>query len=186
MDNLRENENITEVVLVKKCIAFDRHYQEIFYRKFADKMFNVSLTYAENYDEAADILQEGFIKIFRKLHQFNFEGSLEGWVRKIIVNTALESYRKKTREQKNLNLLVDTTDDYSEDDLSVFGVQEIIELVNHLPSKAQVVLKLYAIEGYSHKEIADNLNITEGTSKSQLNRARKLLKEAFSKRNGAY
>lgn len=185
MENIRGNENIAEEVLVKKCIAFERQYQEMFYRKFADKMFNVCLTYADNSDEAADILQEGFIKVFRKMHQFNFEGSLEGWIRRIIVNTALENYRKKTREQKNLNLLADLNDDYSEEDLSVFGVQEIIELVNHLPSKAQMVLKLYAIEGYSHKEIADNLNITEGTSKSQLNRARKLLKDAFLKRNGA-
>ncbi|MFH2142394.1 MAG: RNA polymerase sigma factor [Bacteroidota bacterium] len=184
MENIQEYENINESVLVERCIAFDRQYQEVFYRKFADKMFNVCLTYTDNSDDAADILQEGFIKIFRKLHQFNFYGSLEGWVRKIIVNTALEKYRKKSREQEKIMIDEDFNNDNYEDNLSVFGVQEIIELVNHLPSRAQVVLKLYAIEGYSHREIADNLNITEGTSKSQLNRARKLLKEAFLKRNG--
>ncbi|OFX28238.1 MAG: RNA polymerase subunit sigma-24 [Bacteroidetes bacterium GWA2_32_17] len=184
MNSKEEIDNITEVELVKKCIDFNRQYQEMLYRKFSDKMFNVCLNYTDNYDEASDVLQEGFIKIFRKLHQFNFEGSLEGWIRKVIVNTALENYRKKSREHEKLNILTDSQEDYSDDFLSTFGVQEIIELVNKLPSKAQIVLKLYAIEGYSHKEIASNLNITEGTSKSQLNRARKLLQEAFVKLNG--
>jgi len=143
------------------------------------------MTYTTNKDEAADVLQEGFIKIFRKIHQFNFEGSLEGWVRKIIVNTALENYRKKAREIENLNeYYIEETE--SEIDLSEYSTNEIIEMVNHLPPKAQIVLKLYAVEGYSHQEISNILNISEGTSKSQLNRARKLLKEILIRLNGEY
>lgn len=176
-------ENIPEKVLIEKCVAFDRNYQEVFYRRFADKMFRVCLTYSDNHDDAADILQEGFIKIFRKIHQFNFDGSLEGWVRKVIVNTALENYRKKIKEIEKIKEVSETEEGY-EFDMDGLGSQEIIEMVNHLPSKAQVVLKLYAIEGYSHKEIAAQLNISEGTSKSQLNRARKLLRDVLVKHNG--
>jgi len=175
--------NIPEKVLIEKCVAFDRNYQEMFYRRYADKMFRVCLTYSDNHDDAADILQEGFIKIFRKIHQYNFEGSLEGWVRKVIVNTALENYRKKIKEMEKIKEVSELEEGY-EFDMDGLGSQEIIEMVNHLPSKAQVVLKLYAIEGYSHKEIAAQLNISEGTSKSQLNRARKLLRDVLVKHNG--
>ncbi len=185
MANQTDIENIPEKLLVERCVAFDRQYQEIFYRRFADKMFNVCLNYSDNSDEAADILQEGFIKIFTKIKQFSFDGSLEGWVRRVIVNTALEKYRKKSREIEKMNFITDYYDDDADEDLSVFSFNEIIEMVNQLPLKAQIVLKLYAIEGYSHKEIAENLNISEGTSKSQLNRSRCLLREEFKKRYGA-
>ncbi|HBS85209.1 MAG TPA: RNA polymerase sigma factor [Bacteroidales bacterium] len=176
---------MNEELLVKKCIAFDRHYQEIFYRKFADKMYNICLSYTGNHDEAADILQDGFMKIFRKIKQFNFEGSLEGWVRKIIVNTALETIRKKIKEQEKVIKINESKENNYDLNLSDLEGQKIIELVNLLPVKAQLVLKLYAIEGFSHKEIAHNLNISEGTSKSQLNRARMLLKQALLKLNGS-
>ncbi|MDP3556235.1 MAG: RNA polymerase sigma factor [Bacteroidota bacterium] len=154
------------------------------YRKFADKMYNVSLTYAKDDDEANDIMQEGFIKVFRNLHTFHFENSLEGWVRKIIVNTSLEFYRKKKREKEVLEEYEYFTEPKIDGILETINAQHIISLVNQLPSKAAMVLKLYAIEGYSHKEIGAMMEVTEGTSKSQLNRARFLLKEAISKQNG--
>lgn len=154
------------------------------YRKFADKMYNVCLTYVKDEDEACDILQEGFIKVFRNLHTFSFKGSLEGWVRKIIVNTALEFYRKKKREQEVLDLYEYYVAPRIDDILEKINAEHIIKLVNQLPEKAQMVLKLYAIEGYDHKEIAEQMGIALGTSKSQLNRARFLLKEAISKQNG--
>jgi len=147
-------------------------------------MFTVSLTYTDDEDEACDILQEGFIKVFRNLHKFNFEGSFEGWVRKIIVNTALEHYRKKVRQEENLSVYETYIEPQIEGILDSINANELIKLVNELPSKAAMVLKLYAIEGYSHKEISEQLGVTVGTSKSQLNRARFLLKKSISKTNG--
>jgi RNA polymerase sigma factor (sigma-70 family) len=175
---------ISEEELIARCISGDRKHQEILYRRFADKMYNVSLTYTSDDDEACDILQEGFIKIFRNLRYFQFEGSLEGWIRRIIVNTALEAYRKKKREKEFFeeyeNFVTPDTDTI----LDKINAEDIIKLVNELPSRAAMVLKLFAIEGYNHKEIAEMLEISEGTSKSQLNRARFLFKEAITKRNG--
>jgi len=176
--------NITEKDLVEGCIADKRQYQEALYKKYADKMFTVSLTYTDDEDEACDILQEGFIKVFRNLHKFNFEGSFEGWVRKIIVNTALEHYRKKVRQEENLSVYETYIEPQIEGILDSINANELIKLVNELPSKAAMVLKLYAIEGYSHKEISEQLGVTVGTSKSQLNRARFLLKKSISKTNG--
>lgn len=147
-------------------------------------MYNVSLTYTNDEDEACDILQEGFIKVFRNLQTFQFQGSLEGWIRKIVVNTALEFYRKKKREQENLDNYEIFADTNIDSVLDKINSEDIIKLVNQLPSKAAMVLKLFAIEGYNHKEIAIIMEISEGTSKSQLNRARFLFKEAISKYNG--
>lgn len=147
-------------------------------------MYNVSLTYTNDEDEACDILQEGFIKVFRNLQTFQFQGSLEGWIRKIVVNTALEFYRKKKREQENLDNYEIFADTNIDGVLDKINSEDIIKLVNQLPSKAAMVLKLFAIEGYNHKEIAIIMEISEGTSKSQLNRARFLFKEAISKYNG--
>ncbi|MBL4734119.1 MAG: sigma-70 family RNA polymerase sigma factor [Flavobacteriales bacterium] len=176
--------NITEQDLVEGCIADKRQYQEALYKKYADKMFTVSLTYTDDEDEACDILQEGFIKVFRNLHKFNFDGSFEGWVRKIIVNTALEHYRKRVRQEENLSVYETHIEPQIEGILDTINANELIKLVNELPSKAAMVLKLYAIEGYGHKEIAEQLGVTVGTSKSQLNRARFLLKESISKTHG--
>ena len=177
-------DNITEKDLVEGCIADERQYQETLYRKYADKMFTVCLTYCDDEDDACDTLQEGFIKVFRNLHKFNFDGSFEGWVRRIIVNTALEHYRKRVREEENLSVYETQIEPQMEGILDTINAKELIKLVNELPSKAAMVLKLYAIEGYAHKEIADQLGVTVGTSKSQLNRARFLLKESMSKIHG--
>ncbi|PCH87277.1 MAG: RNA polymerase subunit sigma-24 [Flavobacteriales bacterium] len=178
------NNNITEKDLVEGCIADKRQYQETLYKEYADKMFTVSLTYTDDEDEACDILQEGFIKVFRNLHKFNFEGSFEGWIRKIIVNTALEHYRKRVREEENLSVYETHIEPQIEGILDTINANELIKLVNELPSKAAMVLKLYAIEGYGHKEIAEQMGVTVGTSKSQLNRARFLLKQSMSKTHG--
>ncbi|MEO6301726.1 MAG: RNA polymerase sigma factor [Bacteroidia bacterium] len=175
---------ISEKDLIAECIDGNRKYQEILYRKFADKMYNVSLTYTDDQDEACDILQEGFIKVFRNLHTFHFEGSFEGWIRKIIVNTALEFYRKKKREKEFLEEYENTIIPNIDNIIEKINAEDVIKLVNQLPSKAAMVLKLFAIEGYNHKEISEIMEISEGTSKSQLNRARFLFKEAMIKQNG--
>ena len=180
----KQGNNITEEELVRRCIANERQYQEILYRKYADQMYSVCLSYNKNEDEACDILQDGFIKVFRKLEQFNFESSLKGWVRRIIVNTALDHYRKQKRHEEKLESYTQVAVTSNVGNvLDQINAQDLISLVNELPSRAAVVLKLYAIEGYGHKEIAEKLDITEGTSKSQLHRARALLKQLLSKNN---
>ncbi len=184
MSNSKDILSYSDIDLIKGCIDDDRHFQEALYKRFANKMYNISLTYSFDEQEASDIMQEGFIKVFRNIHTFNNNGSLEGWVRKIIVNTALDFYRKRKRKDEVFE------NNYSSESASVEGVldninaKDIVRLVNQLPIKASMVLKLYAIEGYNHKEIAEIMEISEGTSKSQLNRARILLKEAIAKKDG--
>jgi len=183
-DNLDIN-NISEKELVQHCIANERQYQEILYRKYADQMYSVCLSYNNDEDAACDILQDGFIKVFRKLEQFNFESSLKGWIRRIIINTALDHYRKQKRHEEKLESYTQVAISPTIGNvLEQIDAQDLIALVNELPSRAALVLKLYAVEGYNHKEIAEKLDISEGTSKSQLHRARTLLKQLLSKNNG--
>ena len=167
--------------LLSRCLKNDRSAQEELYRMFADKMYNVAIIYTKDEDDACDVLQEGFIKVFKNLDRFSNEGSFEGWVRRIIVNTALELYRKKQAESENKTFYSQHLEVHVNNIIENLSAKEIIRKVNNLPSKAQMVLKLFAIEGYSHKEIASQLAITEGTSKSQLNYARQLLKEEIEK-----
>ena len=151
--------------------------QEELYNRFSPRMFSVCLRYAGNTEEAEDILQEGFIKIFKKLNTFRSEGSFEGWIRRIFVNTAIEHFRRKrylmpvtekeenTIEGKYLSVL---------DDLAA---RDIMALVQELSPGYRTVFNLYVVEGYTHKEIADMMGISEGTSKSQLSRAKVILKD---------
>ena len=171
-----------EKILITRCLNSERSAQELLYKTYCNKMYTVCTYYAENRDEAADFLQEGFITVFGKLHMFKFKGSLEGWIRRIVVNTALTALRKK----KRMLVVSDEFDqiaDFSEEEVEIQTVSKtkVIHLVNNLPSKAGLVLKLFAIEGYSHQEISEILDISVGTSKSQLSRARKLLKIEFAK-----
>lgn len=167
--------------LIGRCLKHDRSAQEELYRLYCDKMFSVCMYYAEDRDEAADFLQEGYIKVFRKLHTYNFNGSFEGWTRRIIVNTALGHIRKKNKVNDAFTYVenIPDTADVEPVEVDVLPTAKVVEMVNQLPDKAALVLKLFAIEGYSHQEIAEILDITVGTSKSQLNRARTLLKQAL-------
>lgn len=170
-----------DYALIRKSIQEDRGSQEELYRKYEDKMYSVCLTYSSDEDDACDILQDGFIKVFTSLHQFKFQGSFEGWLRRIIVNTALDHYRKKKKvKEHKADYPVDAVR-LVDDIIEQISANELIRLVNELPGRAAMVLKLYAIEGYAHKEIAIKLGITTGTSKSQLNRARFLLKESMNR-----
>lgn len=151
--------------------------QEELYRRFSPRMYAVCLRYAGNAEEAEDILQEGFIKVFKKLDSFRSEGSFEGWMRRIFVNTAIEHFRRKrymmpvtereenTIEGKYLSVL---------DDLAA---RDIMALVQELSPGYRTVFNMYVVEGYTHKEIADMLGISEGTSKSQLSRAKVILQD---------
>jgi RNA polymerase sigma-70 factor (ECF subfamily) len=147
------------------------------YQRFAPKMYAVCLRYSNNSDDAQDLLQEGFIKVFRNLEKFRKEGSFEGWIRRVFVNTAIEHYRRKV----NLNTISEkeerTIEDGSWNVLDQMAAKDIIELVQELSPGYRSVFNMYVIEGYSHKEIGDMLEISEGTSKSQLARAKAILQK---------
>lgn len=168
--------------IIKACIKGDRKAQKQLYDHFASKMYGVCLRYANDADEAKDILQDGFIKVFFNLKQFNYKGSFEGWIRRIMVNTALEKFR-----DKNYLFAVHMERGYEKDDkeydhiISDLSANDLLKLIQELSPQYRMVFNLYAIEGYSHKEICDILNIKEGTSKSNLSRAREILKEKVGK-----
>ena len=179
-----ENLQFSDQDLVFHCIRHERRYQEILYRRYADDMYSVALIYSDSDEDACDIVQESFIKVFKKLDGFNFDCPLKAWIRKIIVNTALDHFRKKKRELENVQNYIQTVDTEVDEILPAINATELLQMLQRLPKKAAMVLKLFAIEGYCHKEIADMLQITEGTSKSQLNRARSLLKSIITEFNG--
>jgi len=149
--------------------------QQELYNRFAGKMYAVCLRYAGNAEDAQDLLQEGFIKIFRNLDKFRAEGSFEGWVRRVFVNTSIEHFRKKNYlysiSEKEENVIEDA-DITALDNL---GEKDIIKLIQDLSPCYRTVFNMYVIEGYSHKEIGNILGISEGTSKSQLARAKAIL-----------
>lgn len=163
--------------LVKSCIKGNSGAQEELYKMFASKMFGVCMLYTKDYDAAKDVLQEGFIKVFNKLDTFRFDGSFEGWVRRIMVNTALERYRKNYYLYATSDI-EDYKEDFAYEDVtSQLSADDLLKLIYELSPQYQMVFKLYAIEGYSHKEISEMLQISEGTSKSNLSRARKILQD---------
>jgi len=141
-------------------------------------MYGVCLRYCGSRDDAQDILHEGFLKIFEKIRQFEFRGSFEGWIRRIMVNTALERYRN---QNKFVSIRDDSIEDYEKpEDFDIsedITAKELMEMIEDLSPQYRMVFNMYAIEGYSHKEIAELLGITEGTSKSNLSRARVILQE---------
>jgi RNA polymerase sigma-70 factor (ECF subfamily) len=155
----------------------DRKMQQELYKRFAPKMYGVCLRYAGSAEEAEDILQEGFIKVFHKIGSFRREGSFEGWIRRIFVNTAIEHFRKKTYLQPITEYEEDTVEGKYLTVLDNLAEKDIIQLVQQLSPGYRTVFNMYVIEGYSHKQIAEALGISEGTSKSQLSRAKLILQD---------
>jgi len=173
---LKKNlDNIPEII--KACIKGDRIAQKRLYQMFADKMYGVCLRYAANTDEAKDILQDGFIKVFLHLNQFNFKGSFEGWVRRIMINTALEKYRSQVTIYSLDERMPLSDEGVQTTVIESLSAEDLLGLIRQLTPKYRMVFNLYAIEGYNHKEIGDLLGISEGTSKSNLSRARVILQE---------
>ncbi|HSU27070.1 MAG TPA: RNA polymerase sigma factor [Chitinophagaceae bacterium] len=173
--NFERNQNIAESDLIKGCLEGNRRMQEELYRRFSPRMYAVCLRYAGNAEEAEDILQEGFIKIFKKLDSFRSEGSFEGWVRRIFVNTAIEHFRRKKYLQPVTEKEENTIEGKYFSVLDELAEKDILALVQELSPGYRTVFNMYVVEGYTHKEIADMLGISEGTSKSQLSRAKVIL-----------
>jgi RNA polymerase sigma-70 factor (ECF subfamily) len=155
--------------------------QSEIYKLYADVLFGISLKYSRNYQDAEDTLQDSFLIIFDKIKQYNNKGSFEGWLKRIIINTALQKYRKKNHLQ--LIKEVPDTEEVVEVDFedTHLDIGFLLKLVQELPDKYRLVFNLYVLDSYSHKEISKMLNISEGTSKSNLSRARKKLKEKLEK-----
>ena len=170
--------------LLEGCKRNDRKAQELLYQSLASKMLGVCVRYAKDSFEAEDILQSGFIKVFQKISEFRGEGSFEGWIRRIMVNTAIEVYRKN---QRSLNVVdIDQVFDEPQTMFDMTGLEtkDLLKVIKQLPGGYRLVFNMYVIEGYSHKEIGEQLNISEGASKSQLSRARALLREKILKMEG--
>jgi RNA polymerase sigma factor (sigma-70 family) len=167
--------------LVQGCLKQDRKYQKMLFEKYFSDMMAVCMRYARDDDDAKDILQNAFIKVFAKFEMFSGEGSLRGWIQSIVVRTAIDHYRRQQRELRNV---VSEPEDWEagedaeiESDLAA---EEIMKVIQMLPNMQRAVFNLFAIEGCSHKEIAVELEITEGTSKWYLCEARKALKTILS------
>lgn len=165
--------------LIEGCIKGDRHSQGRLYERYMQPMFAVCMRYAKNREEAEEILQEGFIRVFDYLHQFRFDGSFEGWMRKIMVNCALQKYRNKGHLRPLLSDDVAELENIGHEDIiAQIGAKELLKMVQQLPPAYRLVFNLYVFEGLKHREIAAQLNISEGTSKSNLSDARNLLQKA--------
>lgn len=171
------NQNIPESDLIVGCLEGNRRMQEELYRRFSPRMYAVCLRYAGNAEEAEDILQEGFIKVFKKLDSFRSEGSFEGWLRRIFVNTAIEHFRRKRYMMPVTEREENTIEGKYLSVLDSMAARDIMALVQELSPGYRTVFNMYVVEGYTHKEIADMLGISEGTSKSQLSRAKVILQD---------
>lgn len=161
--------------LIERCKNHELKAQEELYRLFSVKLFSVSLKYSRNRHEAEDNLQDSFITIFNKIGQYNFKGSFEGWMRRITVNTVLQKYRgQDVFDIVNEEAIEDVVIEVDEDTLSM---DFLLKIVQELPDRYRMVFNLYVLDGYSHKEVAEMLNISDGTSKSNLARARMILRD---------
>ena len=174
---------MTDEEIINGCLEKNRIAQKYLYDKFARKMKGVCLRYSDSQEEGEDILQNGFISVFENLKSFKGLGSFEGWIRKIMVNTALSQIRKNKKYQQNIALdkvefLLPESNYIAED----FAANDLLKIIQTLPIGYKTVFNLYAIEGYSHKEIGEMLNISEGTSKSQYSRAKAHLQKIIPNR----
>lgn len=173
----RSNQMASETDLIEGCLKDDRRMQEELYQRFSPRMYAVCLRYAGNAEEAQDVLQDGFIKVFKKMDSFRGEGSFEGWMRRVFVNTAIEHFRRKRYMMPVTEKEENTLEGKYTSVLDDLGAKDIMALVQELSPGYRTVFNMYVVEGYTHREIADRLGISEGTSKSQLSRAKVILQD---------
>ncbi|MFP3861065.1 MAG: RNA polymerase sigma factor [Bacteroidales bacterium] len=168
--------------IVKACKKGDKKSQKLLYDIFSPRLYGLCLRYSSDEHEAKDLLQEGFIKIFSKLNQYKNQGSLEGWMKRIVINTAMENFRKSNNLiLRHSDIHLENTHVKYEHVLEELNSKDLLRMIQSLSPQYRAVFNLYAIEGYNHQEIAHKLNISEGTSKSNLSRAREMLKKKINK-----
>jgi len=173
--------NLSLNQLIENCKINDTKAQGELYKLFSSKLFSVCLKYSRNYVEAEDNLQDAFLTIFDKIEQYKNKGSFEGWLKRIAVNTVLQRYRnEKVFDIINENLIEDVELEVDEDHISI---TYLLKIIQELPDRYRLVFNLYVLDGYSHKDIAEMLDINVGTSKSNLARARQILKQTIENYN---
>jgi RNA polymerase sigma factor (sigma-70 family) len=169
---------MTEESMLQGCIKNDASAQQELYHLYSPKMLSVCYRYAKNREDAEDMLQEGFIKVFMQIRQFQNRGALEGWIRKIMVHTCINSLKKNKKFSESVDIIYANSIHVREDAIpSILQAKQVVECIRMLPMGYKTVLNLYAIEGYSHKEIGDMLDIEESTSRSQYTRAKAMLED---------
>ena len=172
-----------EITLIAECLRGNPKAQKTFFDKFAPKMMTVCLRYMKSSEEAEDMLQDGMIKVFNYLDRYKNEGSLEGWIRRIIVNTCLDQIRKNAKLiEVQITNEVEHKVTPHDNVFEHIAAEQLLALIQKMPDGYRVVFNMFAIEGFSHQEIAQHLNITESTSKSQYLRARAYLRERIEKK----
>ncbi len=174
---------MTEELMLVGCLQNDAASQDALYRRFSPRMLGVCYRFGKNREDAEDMLQVGFIKIFSQIHQYRNEGALEGWIRRIVVHTCINMLKKNKKFSDCVDIMYASSISTREDAIpSILHAKEIVECIRILPLGYKTVLNLYAIEGYSHKEIGQLLDIGESTSRSQYTRAKSMLEEILVKK----
>jgi RNA polymerase sigma factor (sigma-70 family) len=175
---------MTEDLLLAGCVKNNAAAQEGLYNRFSPKMLGVCYRFGKNREDAEDMLQEGFMKVFTQIHQYRNEGSLEGWIRRIIVHTCINILKKNKKFNDSVDLIHANTMHIREDMIpSIMQAKQVVECIRLLPMGYRTVLNLYAIEGFSHKEIGELLDVGESTSRSQYTRAKAMLEDILIKKN---
>ncbi|MBP6432821.1 MAG: sigma-70 family RNA polymerase sigma factor [Ferruginibacter sp.] len=175
---------MTEELMIAGCLKNNALAQEALYYRFSPRMLGVCYRFAKNREDAEDMLQEGFVKIFTQIFQFRGEGSLEGWIRRIVVHTCINILKKNKKFTDSVDLIHANGMHIKEDLIpSILQAKQVVECIRLLPLGYKTVLNLYAIEGFSHKEIAHLLDIEESTSRSQYTRAKAMLEDILIKKN---
>ena len=175
--NLPKSAEEKEALLIGACLREERWAQKVLYETYYGRLLTVCLRYSNNSEDARDILNEGFVKVFRFLDRYKIGTSLDGWMRRIMINTSIDFYRKEMRHRSDDIEVAEYKIAEDTDIASNYAAQEILKAIQLLPPAYRAVFNLYAIEGYSHKEVAEALGITESTSRSNLVKARVKLKE---------
>ena len=169
---------MTEELMLAGCLKNNAAAQEGLYNRFSPRMLGVCYRFAKNREDAEDMLQEGFIKVFTQMHQYRNEGALEGWIRRIIVHTCINNLKKNKKFSDSLDIIHAHSVHVNEEMIpSIMQAKQVVECIRMLPLGYRTVLNLYAIEGFPHKEIAGMLDIEESTSRSQYTRAKAMLEE---------
>jgi RNA polymerase sigma-70 factor (ECF subfamily) len=178
------SKKMDDETLVHNCVSGNAEAQRELFKRFSPLMLGVAMRYIKDKEHAEDVVQDGFIKVYKNIYRFEHKGSLEGWIRRIIVNTALDQLRKNKKNLNDLHL-DDSNFEIVQKSVAIgkLDAEVLMEIIQQLPHGYRVVFNMFAIEGYSHKEIAKELKVSESTSKSQYSRAKSLLRKTLKKYN---